>query len=63
MPQTTMYKGLEACYVNRLIDFANFLFLTEQIRLSLDSFLVNTEMEPYLITICDEIKNETPHVI
>ena len=39
MPQTPMYKGFEACYVNRLIDFANFLFLTEQIRyLSLDSF-------------------------
>ena len=29
MPQNTMYKGLEACHVNRLIDFANFLFLIE----------------------------------
>ena len=26
MPQTPMYKGLEACYVNRLIDFANSFF-------------------------------------
>ena len=26
MPQTPMYKGFEACYVNRLIDFAIILF-------------------------------------
>ena len=40
MPQTPMYKGFEACYVNRLIDFAIILFLTEQIKcLSLDSYV------------------------
>jgi len=26
MPQTPMYNGFEACYINRLIDFANFFF-------------------------------------
>ena len=28
MPQPSIDKGLEACYVNRLIDLAIFLFLT-----------------------------------
>jgi hypothetical protein len=32
MPQTPMYKGFEACYVNMLIVFRDYPFLAEQIR-------------------------------